>query len=119
MKWDYRPTHGVRFFATDAVAIVACGLATLWGLRAFGEIAWFFPFVLGHFFLFCNVFRIPRQPELVWATCFLFITAGCVLARIPILHAMWLVLPVTLGVVIHALRLPNYHGIGSSASRAE
>ncbi|CAK0748261.1 hypothetical protein CCP3SC1_1760005 [Gammaproteobacteria bacterium] len=27
--------------------------------------------VLGHFFLFCNVFRVTRQTELIWAGAFI------------------------------------------------
>ena len=118
MKWNHRPSHGFRFSATDAVAIVVCAAATVWGLRELGEVAWFFPFVLGHFFLFCNVFRVPRRPEMVWAGSFIVIATACLVADVSPLHAMWLILPVTVGVLIYAVRLPTYHGVGSSKRAA-
>ena len=40
-------------------------------------------FVVGHFFLFCNVFRIERKPELIWAAVFTVLTASTVLTQMP------------------------------------
>jgi hypothetical protein len=109
----HHPTHGFRFSLTDGLAILVCAAATYGGLDALGSIAWLFPFVLGHFFLFCNVFRIPRRPELVWAGCFLVIAAICLIADWPIVRAMLAVLPVTVAVLIYGIRLPSYHGVFS------
>lgn len=113
LNWKHHPTHGFRFSLTDALAIVVCLFATIWGLKAIGSIAWLFPFVLGHFFLFCNIFRIPRTPELIWAGVFILISAACLIADVSILHAMWLTLPVTIGILLYSIRLPSYHGIFS------
>lgn len=115
MKWSRHPTHGFRFSSTDALAIAVCGLATVWGHGEIGNTAWIFPFVLGHFFLFCNVFRVPRKPELIWAGCFITIATVCLVADVSLLHAIWMVLPITAAVLIYAVRLPTYHGIGSSS----
>ena len=109
----HHPTHGFRFSITDGLAIIVCLVGTFWGFRELGEVAWLFPFVLGHFFLFCNVFRIPRRPELCWAAAFMTLAAGCLIADVSILHALWLVMPVTLLVLAYSIRLPTYHGIGS------
>ncbi len=114
MKLKHHPSHGFRFSATDAVAILVCIAATTWGLSAIGPIAWCFPFVLGHFFLFCNVFRVPRKPELVWAASFIMIATTCLIIDQPIWCSMIAVLPVTIGVMVYAIRLPTYHGIGST-----
>jgi hypothetical protein len=113
MKWSHHPTHGFRFSATDALAIIVCAAATLWTQNQIGSIAWIFPFVLGHFFLFCNVFRVPRKPELFWASGFILFSTCCLAADVSVLHAMWLVLPLTFGVLIYSIHLPGYHGIGS------
>ncbi len=61
---------GFRFSAADAAVIVVAAAATvvLWG--PIGELALLFPVVVVHFFLFCNVFRIRRSYELVWADVF-------------------------------------------------
>lgn len=119
MKWSYHPTHGFRFSATDALAIIVCAAATIWGQKQIGSNAWFFPFVLGHFFLFCNVFRVPRRPELFWAGGFILIATLCLAADVSLLHAMWLVFPITVGVLVYSIRLPGYHGIGSVAGSAD
>ncbi len=115
LNWKHHPTHGFRFSAIDAIAILVCAVATAWGLAEIGSLAWVFPFVLAHFFLFCNVFRVRRRPELIWAIGFLLLTAGCLTANVSVLHAMWMVLPVTAAVLVHAVRQPSYHGVGSKS----
>ncbi len=40
-------------------------------------------FVVGHFFLFCNVFRIAGKPELIWAAAFIILTGSTLLAGVP------------------------------------
>lgn len=119
LNWNHHPSHGFRFSWTDALAIVVCAIATYFGLKTIGSLAWLFPFVLGHFFLFCNVFRIRRLPELVWAGGFLMLATGCLVADISVLHAMWLVLPLTMGVLIYAVRQPHYHGVGTLGPEVE
>jgi len=116
LNWKHHPSHGFRFSLTDALAIIVCAIATTWGLWQLGPIAWLFPFVLGHFFLFCNIFRIPRIPELVWAAAFVLISAVCLVLDVSILHALWLILPITLGILVYSIRLPSYHGIFSSSA---
>lgn len=64
-------TWGMRFSRTDAAALVAGAGATvaLWG--ASRDFALLVPVTPGLFFLFCNVFRVARKPELLWACVFL------------------------------------------------
>ena len=48
-----------------------CGFAT-WALwPAIGQLALLFPVVVGHFFLFCNIFGIRRKLELAWSVIFI------------------------------------------------
>ena len=69
-------------------------------------------FTVGHFFLFCNVIRMDRSLELVWAAIFAVLAASTILTGFP----AW---PATLGVsflatvILVALqtRKPSYHGI--------
>ena len=69
--WNRKPPAGFRFSLVDAAMIAVCALATasLWPLL--DEMTLVFPIVLGHFFLFCNIFRVPRKPELLleWSFC--------------------------------------------------
>jgi hypothetical protein len=107
-------TAGFRFFWSDALFIAGlCALA--WFARdAFGPLLWIIPFAAGHFFLFCNVFRVRRSYELVWTGCCLANFAGWHLSGA---GGGWAVLatqtPATLIVFALELRSPRYHGIGA------
>ena len=70
-------------------------------------------FVVGHFFLFCNVFRIARKPELFWASVFTVLSIATILSGKP----GWIVtftLSFAVAVVLICLemRKPYYHGVG-------
>jgi predicted membrane protein len=69
-------------------------------------------FVVAHFFLFCNVTRMSRIPELVWAGIFVLSTSSSLIACVSSLG-------ITIGfsvfstIVLVALevRKPSYHGM--------
>lgn len=70
-------------------------------------------FVLAHFFLFCNVVRMARPLEFVWASIFVAQAGATVAIDAP----GWLVtalvsLAVTVVVVMAEVRKPSYHGVG-------
>lgn len=80
-KPEFQP--GFRFSAFDLLvlalgitAVVFCGSQDFCIGVAIG-------FVVLHFFLFCNVFRIPRVPELIWAGVFSLLAAATILIEIP------------------------------------
>ena len=69
-------------------------------------------FVMVHFFLFCNVFRISRSLELAWGTLFTALAIATVISG----HPGWIVtsaaaLAATVSVVVLEMRKPSYHGI--------
>ncbi|WP_156346572.1 hypothetical protein [Verrucomicrobium spinosum] len=64
---DTRFAPGFRFSWTDALVLILGAGLTGWLASFAGELALLAAWVIGHFFLFCNVFRIGRKPELVWA----------------------------------------------------
>ena len=108
-----RRRRGFRLSGTDVVVIAVCGIATWRLLPEIGTYAWFFPITLGHFFLFCNVFRIRRKYELIWAVFFL-----CNVAVWPFAVGdinPWGVLlcqtPITIGLIAMECFSPRYHGI--------
>ena len=113
MAHQGRPrTCGMRFSVVDALAIVvaAVGTALLWPLSP--ELAILVPFTLGHFFLFCNVFRVRRLPELVWAGVFL-LNAGAWLLNgsFSWLGVCAVQLPLTAFLLWRETRMPWYHGV--------
>jgi len=91
-------------------AVVALGVAvTIFCPR---DIAIVGGMAVGHFFLFCNVFRIRRKAELIWVAIFSLLAISTLAIRIP----NW---PITIGlsltcaaalIAIEA-RHPSYHGI--------
>ena len=116
-----RPTPGVRrrrrcgfrFSWTDALVIVI-GAAATWLLRGvLGEMVWLIPVVVVHFFLFCNVLRIRRSFELVWAVALVFNFFAWQLAG---RFLWWNVLGaqslLTVVLIVAEMRSRRYHGIG-------
>lgn len=105
-------TAGFRFSALDAGVLVVGALATaaLWPLIDVGALV--VPAALGHFFLFCNVFRLERRLELAWAALFVLNASLCVASGSFSWPKVLLVqTPVTLAVIGLEIASPRYHGI--------
>jgi hypothetical protein len=104
---------GFRLSVMDGFALL-CGVATAIVLST---IEWWMgfvlAFVLGHFFLFCNVVRLARPLELVWAGIFVIMAVATVAFGSP---GWWVTALVSLfvtGVVVGIeMRKPSYHGVG-------
>ncbi len=104
---------GFRLSPRDAIILaIAAGFYFL-ARSHLPSFAWFFPFVVAHFFFFCNMLRPGTKLELVWAGWFVAQLVGWAvwkgeLALLPVLAAQ---MPVTLVITIITLRRPDYHGI--------
>jgi hypothetical protein len=112
---EFRP--GFRFSLWDGVVLVLgalgafnCARVQFWWLTII--IGW----VVGHFFLFCNVFRLSRGPELIWAAGFIFVAGDSYGAydysRVVLDGGISLLLTVIL--LVLEMRKPYYHGVGWS-----
>ena len=69
-------------------------------------------FVLTHFFLFCNVLRMSRSYELLWAVLFVLLAGSTFYFSFPLMHytlSVMLVVTVTLSTV--QIMQPSYHGV--------
>lgn len=70
-------------------------------------------FAVAQFFLFCNVFRISRALELIWAGVFVVLAGATIVLGWP---GWWVTAGistgVTLVVILIEMRKPSYHGIG-------
>ena len=69
-------------------------------------------FVVGHFFLFCNVTRMSRIPELIWAAIFLLLAGSTLQIGSP----GWVITFTVSGLLTIVLvfletKKPSYHGI--------
>lgn len=87
------------------IAAAAVGIVVPW-------IGFVIAFVVGHFFLFCNVVRMARPLELTWAAVFTTLSASTILTGNP--GWPWtagIALLTTAVVVAIELRKPSYHGL--------
>ena len=105
-------TWGFQFSLNDAAAIGAFVGAVGVLCRLGNPLWWMLTIATGHFFLFCNVFRIIRRRELTWAG--LFILNIGVWTWFD--HRTWpcvllCQLPLTVGFVVADTRAPGYHGV--------
>jgi len=105
-------TWGFRFSKTDGI-VIGMFLSAMAILGFLGSVLWWIlAIALVHFFLFCNVFRISRPFELIWAA--LFVLNVGVWAWFDCLtwqHILLCQLPVTVNFLILEMLSPLYHGI--------
>src|ERR1051326_8718857 len=105
-------TWGFRFFVTDAVVIGAFAFAAILLRRSGNALWWMVVMIAIHFFLFCNVVRIRRSFELLWAAVFVTnILMWLCLDRLNWFGVVAVQLPITTGLVAAEVRSPRYHGI--------
>ncbi len=111
---DYRPRSlGLQCSVSDAVVLLAGAGAAWWLWQPMPEIALLVTFVVGHFFLFCNVFRIHRKFELTWAAAFIAnVVAGIHSGAWGLTQAMLWQIPLTVVFILAEMRTARYHGVG-------
>ena len=107
---------GFRLSKTDVLVLLIAAISSAAvGSTDIGVdrvIAFVIAFVVCHFFLFCNVFRISRPLELVWAGVFLVLGVCTIFFSTPAWPATFLLaFVVTIIVVLIEMRKPSYHGI--------
>lgn len=104
---------GFRLSKYDVVVLLVGGVGGAACLGVDFRLAFGVWYVVAHFFLFCNVLRMARVSELVWAGVFV----GLVIATVNLDLISW---PLGIGcslfttVVVAAIeiRKPSYHGVG-------
>jgi len=114
-----RARPGCRCSRGDLFVLLVALVVTVAAHRTFEAWSLFVPLVVGHFFLFCNVFRIRRRYELIWAA-LLILNAGAWLLSGHFTpdnwaSAGWLLLiqtPVTIALIVAEMRSGAYHGLG-------
>ena len=104
---------GFRFSALDGVVLVV-GVV---GVVAVSVIEWWLGLAVGipvaAFFVFCNLFRVSRPLELLWAGAFIALAAATIVWGAPGWWATTLGSVLVASAVVAAeIRRPSYHGIG-------
>ena len=108
---EFKP--GFRFDLIDAVVLVAGFVSVVYAyINAAALIALVISFVVFHFFLFCNVFRISRPPEMIWATWFVL----CCVITVQFEWPGWVATAIgsvclSVALIVLEMRKPSYHGV--------
>jgi hypothetical protein len=104
---------GFRFSTLDGF-VLGIGVPTTALLAAFEPwLGFVVAFPLGHFFLFCNVFRLARTLELAWAAVFVTLCTTTMILDAPGWYTTAAIsLGVTILVVAVEMWKPSYHGVG-------
>jgi hypothetical protein len=105
-------TWGFRFSVADAAALAAFGALAAGLHRLDSGLAWVVAVAAVHFFLFCNVFRVARRRELIWAALFIMnVGLWLWLGRLDWFNVLACQLPVSVVVIAWEIRTTRYHGI--------
>ena len=109
---DQKFSPGFRISVLDSCVLLFGASATIYfGMRMW-QVGVVIGFSVAHFFLFCNVFRIRRAPELIWAASFIVLIISTILFGFPSWFlSMVLSLVVSVFLVFREFRHPSYHGI--------
>jgi hypothetical protein len=110
---------GFRMSGFDAAILIAASILTAVLLVRLEPGSWpgrdevlLIPVVVVHFFLFCNVFRVWRPYELIWAGVFVVNVAGWwAWDAMTIWRVLAVQLPVTALVIWLQVRSPHYRGV--------
>lgn len=108
---EFKP--GFRLSAIDVAVLILGAIGSIVVARYVWWLGLAVAVVVGHFLLFCNVFRISRLLELAWSAVFVALAASTVSRGSPPWPVtLALTLVVTVVVVAIEIRKPSYHGVG-------
>jgi len=107
--WRHDRPWGFRFSMMDLL-IFTGGLFTTAGLWQFiGEFSLVVPYLLAHFFLFCNTFRIGGERSLIWVFSFLVNAYFWLQSQNFLIHISIQTL-ITAALITQCVFGKNYHG---------
>ena len=105
-------TAGFRLSVVDVVFIAAAVVGVVLLRDRLRTAVWIIPLAVGHFFLFCNVFRVRRSYELAWVgILFCNLGAWVITDRFSWLNVLAVQTPFTLAAFVLEMRSRRYHGI--------
>ncbi|MDD4964645.1 MAG: hypothetical protein PHI11_12090 [Gallionella sp.] len=103
---------GFRLSRTDLVVLWIGAIAAVGVGRIDLALGIAIAFTVGHFFLFCNVLRMARSRELIWAGVFLGLAVSTLMQGQPSWGVTFgIAFAVTVIISMVQLRHPAYHGI--------
>src|SRR5687768_7082849 len=110
---ELRFQPGFRLSALDVVVLVVGGVASAYAMTVDRWFGIAIAFVVLHFFLFCNVLRMSRRLELIWAGIFAALAIAAISFDLLSWPAVFAISgAVTVIVAVIEARRPSYHGVG-------
>jgi len=103
---------GFRLSAIDIIFIAIAILFCIYFFNIAKSISYIIGIVVGHFFLFCNIARMSRTPEIIWAVFFtLFTILSLKFNLVPLSLVFLASIVLSIMLVFLETRKPSYHGI--------
>jgi len=100
---------GFRISFLDIAVLMAGTLLAFFAPRDIAIVA---ATAVGHFFLFCNIFRISRTPELIWAFTFVILSTCTISLGQPRWNiSIGISFLLAIALIFREIRKPSYHGI--------
>ena len=107
---EFKP--GFRISAIDIIVLMLGAAGSTLVAMTLPWLGLAIGFTVGPFFLFCNVVRMSRPLELVWAALFVVLSALTILVDLPGWPITFVVsLIATIVLISRQTRKPSYHGI--------
>ena len=102
---------GFRLSITDVFILIIGAIGAVYLMSIDINLSLIILFVIGHFFLFCNITRMARTLELIWAVSFLALCIGSIKFNLLPLNIVFLTSAMlTIGLTVYEVRKPSYHG---------
>ena len=108
--WRHDRPWGFRFSAMDASIFAGGVVATMVLWYFVGPFSLVVPYLLGHFFLFCNTFRVGGERSLIWVGTFLANVYFWPQTQHLLVH-LSIQAVITLILVVQCVLGRNYHGL--------
>jgi len=107
---EFKP--GFRLSKIDILVIIVGVVVAAASFSYSSVFAFLVLFVIGHFFLFCNIIRMSRSSELIWSVIFLALSSTSLLKGIPSWSVTALIsILLTVILVVIETRKSSYHGV--------
>jgi hypothetical protein len=107
---EFKP--GFRLSKIDILAIIGGVVVAAASFPYSSVITFLVLFVVGHFFLFCNIIRMSRPSELIWSGIFLALSSASLLKGFPSWSVTVLISTLLTAIlVVIETRKSSYHGV--------
>jgi len=104
---------GFRLAVLDVAVLIVGGIVSAYMMTIDRWFGFAIAFVVLHFFVFCNVLRMSRPLELIWAGIFAALAITAISQSLLSWPIVFAVSTVVTGIVAFIeTRRPSYHGIG-------